>query len=270
VYGTFDEVLAASDVDALLISSPPAFHCHQVIAALAAGKSVLVEKPMCVSAGEVERIGAAVEARADRFLMVAENYYYKPSLRLLQWLLRQGFIGEVQQVRVRKLFAQEASGWKSAHGALLEGGIHFVALIAGLFEAVEQQAPVRVTAEFPGRGKGAPERHSVTRLVYAGGAQAELRYAWNARSLLKGTFQHSRISGAEGRITFESNGLYVRLRAPRRRRLYFPGLRDLMGYRGMIRDFLQCLESGDRKPFSDFARAARDLQIVFAAYGSTE
>lgn len=265
VFARFEEALEATDVQALVISTPPEAHCEQVIAGLEAGKSVLVEKPMCVSAAEVERIGAAVEARDDRFLMVAENYYYKPSVELLQWVVRHGFIGAVEEVRVKKLFAQATGGWKSAHGALLEGGIHFVALISALFETAGQTAPARVTAEFPGREPGSAERRSVTRLEYAGGATAELRYAWNAHSLLKGTFQHSRVIGSEGSITFESNGLYARVKGQRRKRLYFPGVRDLMGYGAMTRDFLQCLE-GSRQPLSNFARASRDLEIVFQAY----
>ena len=92
-----------------------------------------------------------------------------------------------------------------------------------------------------------------------------LHYAWNAFSLTKGTFQHARILGTEGRIVFECNGLYVRLRG-RRKRLYFPGVGDLMGYKGMMRDFLQCLQEPGRQPYSNLARAERDLGIVFTAY----
>lgn len=266
VFAGFEDVLETEEVDALVICSPPEFHCEQLVGALEAGKSVLVEKPMCGTAEEVERIGAAVEAHPERFVMVAENYYYKPSVKLLQWAIGQGFIGEVQQVQVQKLFGQEADGWKSGYGALLEGGIHFVALISALFEEMGQEAPERVRGEFPGWRLGEPERHSVTRLEYADGATAELRYAWNARSLLKGLFQHSRISGTEGRIVFESNGLYVRLRGDRQKRLCFPGFGDLMGYGGMTRDFLACLREEGRQPLSDFGRAKRDLEIVFEAY----
>jgi hypothetical protein len=105
----------------------------------------------------------------------------------------------------------------------------------------------------------------VTRLTYAGGATAELRYAWDAPSLLKGTFQHSRVVGSQGRIVFESNGIYAWLAGTRQKRFYFPGRCDLMGYGAMTRDFLQCLEEG-RPPRSDFARARRDLEVVFQAY----
>jgi UDP-N-acetylglucosamine 3-dehydrogenase len=263
VFDSYDQVLA-SDVDAVLISSPPEAHREQVVAALAAGKGVLVEKPLCATEADLEAIGAAL--CDDSLLMVAENYYYKPSLQVIKWIIGQGFIGEVQRVETGKRFAQAAAGWKSGYGALLEGGIHFVALGADLFG---HETIRRVMAEFPGHVAGQPERNSVVRVVYAGGAELVLRYAWNAFSPTKGIFQHSRVEGTAGRVVFESNGIYVRLKG-RRKRLYFPGVRDLMGYGAMTRDFLQCLQVPGKKPYSDFSRAERDLGIVFAAYKGLE
>ena len=263
VFDSYDQVLN-SDVDAVLISSPPEAHREQVIAALAAGKGVLVEKPLCATEADLEAIGAAL--RDDSLLMVAENYYYKPSLKVIKWIISHGFIGEIQRVETGKRFAQTTSGWKSRYGALLEGGIHFVALGADLFG---NETIRHVTAEFPGHVAGKPERNSVVRVAYAGGAELVLRYAWNALSPTKGTLQHSRVEGTAGRVVFESNGIYVRLKG-RRKRLYFPGMRDLMGYGAMTRDFLQCLQEPGKKPYADFSRAERDLYIVFAAYKRLE
>ena len=260
VFASYAEVVD-STVDAVLISSPPDAHRPQVVAALAAGKGVLVEKPLCATEGDLAAIVAAATAHSDALLMIAENYYYKPLLKRLRWIIQQGFIGQVRQATIGKRFTQQAAGWKSSYGALIEGGIHFVALGADLFA----DAPRQVTAEFPGQRAGEPERNSVVRVEYASGAELVLRYAWNAFSLTKGTFQHARILGTEGRIVFECNGLYVRLQG-RRKRLYFPGVGDLMGYKGMMRDFLQCLQDPGRQPYSDLARAERDLGIVFAAY----
>ena len=258
----FEQVLGHGAVDAVVIASPPQFHQEQVVAALAAGKSVLVEKPMCVTPEQLEAIEAARASHPDPFLMVAENYYYKPSLALALRLIEQGQVGRVRSVTARKLFAQPDEGWRREWGALLEGGIHFVALISAILDA----APQKVTAEFPGLLPGHKERHSITRLEYAGGTVGELRYAWNVPSRTRGTFQHSHIAGTEGRIVFESNGIYLWLRGAGRRKLYFPGFRDMMGYGHMTRDFLDCLEQEGRQPRSDFLKARRDLEIVFAAY----
>ena len=71
--------------------------------------------------------------------------------------------------------------------------------------------------------------------------------------------------GAAGRIVFESNGLYAVLKG-KRRALLPPDLSDLMGFSRMTGDFLRCLEDRSAQPYSNFARARRDLEIVFRAY----
>ena len=262
IFEEFAEALRAPEIEAVVIASPPEFHAGQIVQALEADKSVLVEKPMCVAPEEFDPIEQALEARPDLFLMVAENYYYKPSLTPIKELIARGWIGRVESAFVQKRFVQAAAGWKSRYGALLEGGVHFVALISALFDA----APQRVEAEFPHRQSGQEERHSRLRMDYESGAVAALEYSWNTPSLTRGTFQHSHIRGDQGRIVFESNGIYVWLNAKRKKRLYFPGLGDLMGYRRMSQDFIDCLNDSSRQPESDFHRARRDLQIIFAAY----
>ncbi len=260
VFDSYEEVLDSA-VDAVLISTPPEAHRIQVIDAIEAGKGVLVEKPLCATAEDLVAIGAVASAHPDMLLMVAENYYYKPALKLIKWVLQQDLIGEVRQATIGKRFTQASSGWKSGYGALLEGGVHFVAFGADLFDGELR----RVSAEFPGAVAGEPERNSLVRVEYADGAELLLRYAWNAFSLAQGTFQHSHIVGTAGQVVFESNGIYVWLKG-RRKRLYFPGFGDMMGYGGMVRDFLACLAEPGRRPYSGFSRAERDLGIVFSAY----
>jgi predicted dehydrogenase len=61
-YATMDELLA-SDVDAVYIATPVYLHCEQTLAAIAAGKHVLCEKPLGMSVAEAERMaGAAAQA----------------------------------------------------------------------------------------------------------------------------------------------------------------------------------------------------------------
>jgi predicted dehydrogenase len=260
---TFADLLAMERVEAVVIATPPQCHCEQILQALEAGKSILVEKPLCVSPEELGAIGRGVEACPGPFLMVAENYCYKPSLARIRRLIEQGCIGPVRSVRVAKCTRPQAEGWRRQHGALLEGGIHFAALVDEIFGV----APVRVTAEFPGRRPDQSERHSRTRLEYPDGAVAELHYAWDVPSLPGGLFQHSRIRGERGSIGFESNGLYLWLRRGARLRPYVTGWGDLMGYGAMTEDFLACLRDRRRRPHSDLARARRALEIVFRAYG---
>ena len=273
------QLVNIDDVDAVVIATPPDQHAAQAVECLRAGKSVLVEKPLCTSMAELERIErAAADASPGCTAMIAENYYYKPSLLAMKALVGAGRVGRVGRLQVRKLTRQQDDGWKSRYGALLEGGIHFIALIADLIDAAlatESGVPVSpsaVQADFPTRAarQDQAERHSVTKLHYeaaAGDLTASLHYAWDVPSLLRGTFQHSRIEGDAGRIVFESNGLYMCHGARLLKRVRGPQLGDLMGYGAMTNDFLACLADPERQPYSNLARARRDLAIVLAAYG---
>lgn len=268
----YQDLLTMDDVAAVVIATPPEYHAEQTIAALGAGKSVLVEKPLCPSGAGVDQIEATSREAGSPFVMVAENYYYKPSLAQLKRMVVGGAVGSVRRLEVQKLTKQQASGWKSEYGALLEGGIHFVALIGDLVDAAALESdlptsPISVSAAFPTGGPGEPERHSRLELVYASGVEARLRYAWDVPSLTRGTFQHGRIVGDEGCIGFECNGLYLWTRGRSGTRLRVSGMRDLMGYGAMVRDFLACLDEPGRVPYSNLARARRDLGIVFEAYG---
>ena len=255
VYPTYDAVISDQAVDAIVITSPPAAHAVQVVAGLESGKVVLVEKPMCVDREELEVIG---RAPTDR-LMVAENYDFKPSLETLRSWVVSGEVGTVERIQLRKCTMHSGAGWWSGHGALIEGGIHFVALLTSL----ASNNVVEVRARFPGYPEKDPERHVVLDVEFENGIYGELEYGWDTPSLTKGTFQHSTIVGSEGRIVFESNGIYAHL-SGRRRALSFPGFSDLLGYGAMMDEFIAVTQGGQTR--SGYVKARQDLDVVFRAY----
>lgn len=92
---SYDEVLADPAVAAVAVATPAATHRSVVMAALEAGKHVLVEKPLAASVGE----GAELVAEAERrglVLMLDHTYCYTPSARYLRDLVRGGGLGELQ------------------------------------------------------------------------------------------------------------------------------------------------------------------------------
>ncbi|MEV6878224.1 Gfo/Idh/MocA family oxidoreductase [Amycolatopsis sp. NPDC051128] len=96
-YGSYEDLLADPDVDAVYVSTPHAMHKEWAIAAAEAGKHVLCEKPLTVTAAEAEEvIGAAREH--DVFLMEAFMYRLHPQTRRLVELIASGAIGEVRAV----------------------------------------------------------------------------------------------------------------------------------------------------------------------------
>ncbi len=95
VHASYDDLLSDVDVDAVYISLNNDAHLRWTLAALEAGKHVLCEKPLALTAAEVDRMGAAAQ-RAGRTVVEASWYRWHPRVRLAQARLPE--IGPVAHV----------------------------------------------------------------------------------------------------------------------------------------------------------------------------
>ncbi len=97
-YGSYDELLADSEIEAVYISLPNNLHCEWSIRAVEAGKHVLCEKPMSRRAADVEAAFDAAE-HAERILTEAFMYRHNPQTQRLVDLIAEGAIGELRVIR---------------------------------------------------------------------------------------------------------------------------------------------------------------------------
>ncbi|MDT0156065.1 Gfo/Idh/MocA family oxidoreductase [Microbacterium sp. ARD32] len=91
-------VVARDDIDVIDIVTPGDSHAEIAVAALAAGKHVLCEKPLANTVAEAERMADAA-ASAAGLSMVGFTYRRVPAVTLMRDLIAQGRIGAVRQVR---------------------------------------------------------------------------------------------------------------------------------------------------------------------------
>jgi predicted dehydrogenase len=132
------EVVARDDIDVVDIVTPGDSHAEIAIAALAAGKHVLCEKPLANSAAEAEAMADAAARAAERGIrsMVGFTYRRVPAVTHLRDLIAQGAIGTVQQVRAayRQDWLVDPEGpltWRltketAGSGALGDIGAHII------------------------------------------------------------------------------------------------------------------------------------------------
>jgi D-xylose 1-dehydrogenase (NADP+, D-xylono-1,5-lactone-forming) len=97
-YGSYDELLADPEVEAVYIPLPNTMHAEWSIKAVQAGKHVLCEKPFSSHVEEVEAAFDAADA-AGRLLSEAFMYRHHPQAAKLVELVRSGAIGELRVVR---------------------------------------------------------------------------------------------------------------------------------------------------------------------------
>ncbi len=96
---SIDDILAAKDVDAILIATPTDTHADLIEAGARAGKAVLCEKPVSLSVERIEACLKVVKA-AGVPLMIGFNRRFDPNFFGLQQRLAAGEIGDVEMVTI--------------------------------------------------------------------------------------------------------------------------------------------------------------------------
>jgi predicted dehydrogenase len=178
----WQDVVSDSDVDVVVVSTPNAFLAEISIAALEAGKHVLLEKPMGRTLEEARAIAAAAEKSGKR-VKIGFNHRYHPALRRAHALFAGGEIGKLINLRVRYGHGGRPGyerEWRgnpelAGGGELTDQGVHALDLIhwfAGLPSAV---AALTQTAVWP----IAPlEDNGFALLAFESGTVAALHTSW--------------------------------------------------------------------------------------------
>ncbi|GAB3417115.1 aldo/keto reductase [Flindersiella endophytica] len=153
-YGSYEELLADPDVDAVYIATPHPMHAEWAIKAAEAGKHILCEKPLTVNLAETMAVIEAAKEH-DVFLMEAYMYRTLPQTKKLVELIRDGAIGQVHQIHSYFAFgAKPTAGSRAWEPALAGGGILDVGgyavtssrLVAGAAQGLPFADPTSVTA----------------------------------------------------------------------------------------------------------------------------
>jgi predicted dehydrogenase len=133
-YEVLEEAFASVDCDAVLVASPPRTHHAVAKAALEAGKHVMCEKPLATSLEDAFDLVEAAD-RAQRVLIVSQNYRYNAPFRTVQRLVMEGEVGELTSIRIgcrrdlRTLFAPDDFRYSMRHPYVLDMSIHHFDLI---------------------------------------------------------------------------------------------------------------------------------------------
>jgi predicted dehydrogenase len=147
VVADLDAALAAAEADAVLVITPPATHHAVVSQALAAGRHVLVEKPLATTVAEARDLIAAAE-RAGRMLVTSQNYRYRNPARAVQKAIAEGALGDLLAVDIafrrdtRTLFGEGNFRYTMEHPTVLDMTIHHLDLL----RAVTGRNPIRIDA----------------------------------------------------------------------------------------------------------------------------
>lgn len=161
-YADAHALFADADVDAVYIAVPNVAHAALAIAALRAGKHVLLEKPFATSLAAAEGV-AAVARSVDAQFMLAMNQRFGRAAQRIRALVAAGALGEIYHVKAfwrRRAGIPRIGSWfgdrsLSGGGGLLDIGVHMLDLA---LHTIDNFTPVTVTGvaetRFGNRGLG--------------------------------------------------------------------------------------------------------------------
>lgn len=194
----FDALLADDSIDAVYIASPHTAHVGQAIAALEAGKAVLVEKPVAVNAMEAEQLYQTAE-RCGLFCQEALWTRFNPVYRTILEQARSGLLGRLCHSHSNFGFvapadpAHRLNNPELAGGALLDMGLYPLLLPLDLFGE-----PDSIDGRVSIGSSGVDESADLV-LSYPGGQRAVVSYS--LRNVMP---NQATISGMDGWVEMQS------------------------------------------------------------------
>jgi predicted dehydrogenase len=203
VFSSDADLFDSDDIDAIVICSPNHLHQSQAIAALEAGKHVLVERPLALDAkGATAVVNAAEEA--DRTLVVAYNNRYRLDIRGVKSFVTAGELGEVFSVHgtwFNKKVRLRRPTWRhradtSGGGAFMDLGVQVLDLCLWLLDYPKVE---RVAGHMhPGEDMEVEDSASVLVGLESGGI-ISVQVTWNL--LADKDRHHIRLFGTAGSAT---------------------------------------------------------------------
>ena len=226
IMSDYQELLPLPQVDAVLVLTPIVLNAPVAMAALDAGKDVIMEKPIARSVAEAAQLLSKAKA-TGRKLFVLEQMGYRRAEEILAETIASGEIGNlVMWERVEHLEGDKAQGpmsfastpWRKEAafplGTLFDGGIHVIAALTKTFGR-----PQRVWAT----GKKLREEygefdHVAMLFHYANGSTGILSHS----SYLSPDQNHFTVYGSAGTIMVEQQRLLVKRSGQEAREVWLP------------------------------------------------
>ncbi|MEP7269956.1 MAG: Gfo/Idh/MocA family oxidoreductase [Acidobacteriota bacterium] len=290
------------DVDVVIINTPNHLHLEQAVAALEAGKHLLLQKPVASNLADAESIADAAERARRRGIMsgLYLSYFDQPLIHDLRDLVLAGWFGQVAHLYARLMhrgglilsrdIRDGQSNWRASlaqtgGGCFIQLAVHGIHLFAWLMDA----SVVRVTGFARNRHSPGVEGEDLAcaLLEFENGVLATLDMAWCTSGEMlsvQGTHGTADYINNQMLLLDSDNGAFVgrvinysgsshspgEIAAPARQQamtIHPPSLGDVKNPHNQQRLFLEAVRDGHAPPVS-IASGVADMRVVAAVYES--
>lgn len=181
-YDDYHQLLENPDVDAVIIGVPNYLHEEVVVAAAAAGKDILIEKPFARTLEEGQRMLDAVKSAGIK-MVYGEMLCFSPKYVRAKRLVDEGALGDVFLVKQSEQHDGPHMPWfwdvnLSGGGVLLDMGCHSIEFARWILNKPKITKVVASMGTFVHKDKTQGEDHSVCILHFENNAMAILENSW--------------------------------------------------------------------------------------------
>jgi predicted dehydrogenase len=187
----WQDLVRGTDVDAVIIATPVHTHYEIALAALQAGKHVLLEKPMTETAEQAERL-IAEAARRNLTLMVDHTFVYTGEVRKIKEIVSSGQAGEIFYYESTRI---NLGKFQRDVNVIWDLAVHDLAIL----DYILGEPAVAVSASGAGHIVGSPENLAHVTVFFAGGTIAHLNVNWLAPVKVRQTY----IAGSRQMIVYD-------------------------------------------------------------------
>jgi myo-inositol 2-dehydrogenase / D-chiro-inositol 1-dehydrogenase len=281
-YDDLDAIIARSGCDVVDICLPNYLHAEATLKAAAAGKHIIIEKPLAVTLEEADAMIAACK-KAGVKLMYAEELCFAPKYERVRQMVKEGAIGDIYMLKQSEKHSGPHTDWFydinfAGGGVLMDMGCHAIGWFRWMLnnaKATSVYASMN-TVLHKGRTKG--EDNSVVIIEFENGVTAVAENSWakhggmDDRSEVHGTggVVYADLFMGNSAIAYSKHGYgYAMEKADTTVGWSFTVFEEVFnqGYPHELKHFIDCVQQ-DKQPLVTGEDGRAVLEIIYAAYAS--
>jgi myo-inositol 2-dehydrogenase / D-chiro-inositol 1-dehydrogenase len=282
-YTDYEQCIRESGCEVVDIGLPNFLHARVCLAALNAGKHVIIEKPLAMTLEEADTMISTAKAN-DCLLMYAEELCFAPKYERVRKLVGEGAVGDVYMLKQAEKHSGPHSDWfydvnQSGGGVLMDMGCHGLAWFLWMLGGKPKIKSVFATMNtFLHKGRTKGEDHAITTVEFEGGVIGVAENSWAKHG---GMDDHIEVYGTGGvcyadlfmgnsALTYSEKGYgYAMEKAGSTKGWTFTIFEEAFnqGYPQELQHFIRCVREGET-PLVTGEDGRAVLEMMYAAYES--
>jgi predicted dehydrogenase len=281
-YDDLDDIINNSGCDVVDICLPNYLHANATLKAAAAGKHIIIEKPLSVTLEEADAMLAACK-KAGVKLMYAEELCFAPKYERVRQMVDEGAIGDIYMLKQSEKHSGPHSDWfydinLAGGGVLMDMGCHGIGWFRWMLKNSKALSVYATMATVYHKGRTKGEDNSVVIIEFENGVTGVVENSWAKHG---GMDDKSEVYGTGGVIyadlfmgnsstAYSKSGYgYALEKADTTVGWTFPIFEEAFnqGYPHELKHFIECVQQ-NKEPLVTGEDGRAVLEIIYAAYES--